>query len=201
MVSKSDVIRAAKKELRRTAAERRDGLPVETSRSAAGCLCRHADVLTALAGGNVIVSSYRAMGSEIDPELLEAKLRADTITTALPVITQLGQPLAFHSWQPGDPLVPRKWGILEPEASAPKVEPDILLLPMLAFDRFGWRLGYGGGFYDRTLAQLRARKPIIVIGLAFCEQEVDAVAHDAYDEPLDFVLTPKGLRPFMPSDP
>ena len=110
-----------------------------------------------------------------------------------------GQPLAFRQWQSGDALVKRKWGILEPIDSRPaNLTPDVLLLPLLAFDSAGWRLGYGGGFYDRTLAKLRSRRPVLAIGLAFDQQEVDAVPHSAYDERLDMILTPTGLRSFEP---
>ena len=77
-------------------------------------------------------------------------------------------------------------------ASAPAVDPDVVLCPLLAFDRTGHRLGYGGGFYDRTLARLRALKPVVAIGLAYDEQRVDAVPHLDYDERLDWVLTPTG---------
>jgi 5-formyltetrahydrofolate cyclo-ligase len=85
------------------------------------------------------------------------------------------------------------WGIREPDESAPVVEPDVLLVPLLAFDRTGARLGYGGGFYDRTLRGLRDRKSIVTIGLGYASQEVDAVPHLDYDERLDWVLTPEGL--------
>ncbi len=150
--------------------------------------------LAQMAGAGAVVSSFRPIGSEFDPLPLEASLAACGIVIALPVITKLGKPLIFRRFEAGDGLVPRKWGILEPAETAPRVVPDILMLPLLAFDRAGWRLGYGGGFYDRSLAQLRATKSVLAVGLAFCEQEVDAVVHAAYDERLDFVLTPKGLE-------
>jgi 5-formyltetrahydrofolate cyclo-ligase len=84
------------------------------------------------------------------------------------------------------------WGIPEPKADKPVLEPNVLLVPLLAFDARGGRLGYGGGFYDRTLAGLRAKKPIVAIGLAYDEQQVDAVPHLDYDQRLDWVLTPSG---------
>jgi 5-formyltetrahydrofolate cyclo-ligase len=94
---------------------------------------------------------------------------------------------------PGSPLKTVVWGIREPDESAPAVEPDVLLVPLLVFDRTGMRLGYGGGFYDRTLHDLRARKRIVAVGLAYASQEVDAVPYLDYDERLDWVLTPEGL--------
>jgi 5-formyltetrahydrofolate cyclo-ligase len=104
-----------------------------------------------------------------------------------------GKPLLFRAWRPGDPLVKVIWGIEEPAPTCPEVEPDVLLMPLLAFDRAGYRLGYGGGFFDRTLRGLRARKAIRTIGLAFAAQEVDAVPHLDYDERIEAVLTPEGL--------
>ena len=85
--------------------------------------------------------------------------------------------------------MPGVWDIPVPLATAPEVLPDVLLVPMLAFDRKGFRLGYGGGFYDRTLAKLRAVKPVIAIGVAYHAQIVDEVPRDAFDAPLDYVMT------------
>jgi 5-formyltetrahydrofolate cyclo-ligase len=87
-----------------------------------------------------------------------------------------------------------QWGIAEPMADKPEVEPDVLLVPLLAFDKHGHRLGYGGGFYDRTLMKLRVKKPVVAVGLAYDELEVDAVPHESYDQRLDWVLTPSGPR-------
>ena len=84
------------------------------------------------------------------------------------------------------------WGIAEPKADKPALEPDIVLVPLLAFDAAGRRLGYGGGYYDRTLRGLRARKPIVAVGLAYDAQRIDAVPHLDYDERLDWVLRPSG---------
>jgi 5-formyltetrahydrofolate cyclo-ligase len=84
------------------------------------------------------------------------------------------------------------WDIPEPKPERPAVEPDILLVPLLAFDDAGRRLGYGGGFYDRTLTGLRARKASVAVGLAYDEQRIDAVPHLDYDQQLDWVLTPSG---------
>ena len=103
-----------------------------------------------------------------------------------------GKPLIFRAWTPGDAMDRAVWGIAEPKPDKPNWEPDILLVPLLAFDGSGWRLGYGGGFYDRTLRGLRARKPIVAVGLAYDEQHVDAVPHLDYDERLDWVLRPSG---------
>jgi 5-formyltetrahydrofolate cyclo-ligase len=126
------------------------------------------------AGSHAIVSGFRAIGDEIDP---------------LPLLTKLD---ADGAWKPGDPTKTTLWGIGEPLPSASYVEPGVLLVPLLAFDPMGYRLGYGGGFYDRTLAKLREHQPVIAIGLAFDEQQVAAVPHVEYDQRLDWVLTPSG---------
>lgn len=139
-----------------------------------------------------VVSAFLAIGEEIDPAPLLAVLQGEGYRPALPVMVAKAQPLMFRAWSPGDPLRTVQWGIREPEEMAPAVQPDILLVPLLAFDRSGHRLGYGGGYFDRTLAQLRATKPIVAVGLAFSAQEVDAVPHLDYDQRLDWVLTPEG---------
>lgn len=139
-----------------------------------------------------VVSGFLTIGEEIDPTPLLQRLLEEGYGLCLPVMEGKGKPLVFRAWKPGDPLAETTWGIREPLPGAPAVDPDIVLGPLLAFDAAGYRLGYGGGFYDRTLARLRALKPIVSIGLAFDEQRVDAVPHVDYDEPLDWVLTPSG---------
>jgi 5-formyltetrahydrofolate cyclo-ligase len=110
----------------------------------------------------------------------------------MPMMQGKGKPLLFRAWAPGDAMDSGVWGIAEPKPDKPAVDPDILLIPLLAFDAAGWRLGYGGGYYDRTLHVLRSRKRIVAIGIAFDQQRVDAVPHLDYDERLDWVLTPSG---------
>lgn len=139
-----------------------------------------------------VVSGFLAIGEEIDPAPLMAGLQADGCLLALPVMVGKSEPLAFRTWSPGAPLVARMWGIREPGPEAPLLEPDVLLVPLLAFDRTGHRLGYGGGYYDRTLRDLRRRRAVLAVGLAFSCQVVDAVPHLDYDERLDWVLTPEG---------
>ena len=200
MSAEDTEIVAAKKACRAKVIEKRDQLPLKTRQRLSAFAAREAEALSLLSGPKAVFSIYATMGSEIDPTPTCEQLLGRGHTVSLPVMIKLGQPLVFRQWKPGDPLEPKKWGIREPLPQAPKIEPDVLLLPMVAFDKDGWRLGYGGGFYDRTLARLRALKPIIAIGIAFDEQEVDAVPHAAYDERLDLVLTPTGLRSFQPAD-
>jgi 5-formyltetrahydrofolate cyclo-ligase len=154
----------------------------------------------ALIGAGDTVSSYRAMGSEMDPEPVEDGLRAGGHTIVLPVTPPKGQPLEFHRFDPGDRLVLHRYGMREPDPVRPRLRPDVLLVPLLAFDSCGNRLGYGGGYYDRTLGVLRQEGTCVAIGLAFSNQLVDAVPHDAYDQRLDAVVTPDGTFRFRNSD-
>ncbi|MBL8789371.1 MAG: 5-formyltetrahydrofolate cyclo-ligase [Rhizobiales bacterium] len=143
--------------------------------------------------GRSIVSAFYPYQSEIDTRPLLGKLAGEGWTTALPIVTKLGTPLEFRRWMPGDPTIPGKWDIPRPADEAPLVEPDVLLVPLLSFDRRGFRLGYGGGFYDRTLEKLRMAKPVVAIGVAYAVQEVDSVLHDHHDQLLDYVMTEKEL--------
>jgi 5-formyltetrahydrofolate cyclo-ligase len=140
-----------------------------------------------------IVSAFFPYKSEIDARPLLGKLAGEGWTTCLPIVIALGEPLIFRRWLPGEPTVPGVWDIPRPTDDAQLLEPDVLLVPLMAFDRLGYRLGYGGGFYDRTLELLRAKKTIIAIGVAYAAQEVDSVPHDSHDQALDFIMTEKGV--------
>ena len=113
-------------------------------------------------------------------------------TCGLPALVGRDRPLEFRRWRPGDVLVPARLGTSEPGAESPVVEPSVLLVPLLVFDREGYRLGYGGGYYDRTLAALRGRREVVAIGVAYAGQEVDHVPHDGTDQRLDWVITEQG---------
>ncbi|NOT70275.1 MAG: 5-formyltetrahydrofolate cyclo-ligase [Hyphomicrobium sp.] len=139
-----------------------------------------------------IVSGFAAIRDEINPADLMLWLHEEGFRLALPVMVGKGKALLMRAWTPGDVMEAAAWGIAEPVADKPEVDPDIVLVPLLAFDARGHRLGYGGGFYDRTLARLRAKKPVIAVGVAYDEQRVDAVPVEAYDQPLEWVLTPSG---------
>jgi 5-formyltetrahydrofolate cyclo-ligase len=138
------------------------------------------------------VSGFKPFADEIDVLPLMARLAAEGWRTALPVVAGRNKPLVFRSWAPGDPTVAGAWSIPVPPETAPEAQPDVLLVPMLAFDRAGFRLGYGGGFYDRTLSALRATKPVIAVGVGFAGQEMANVPREAHDEPLDWILTEDG---------
>jgi 5-formyltetrahydrofolate cyclo-ligase len=140
-----------------------------------------------------IVSFYWPMGDEADPRALANALAARGHTLALPVVAAKKSPLHFREWREGDALVVHPFGMHEPAAKARQVTPDVLLVPLLAFDAQGTRLGYGGGFYDRTLASLASKR---AIGIAFAGQEMDALPSHAHDHPLDMVVTELGVRAF-----
>jgi len=178
-----------KAELRRAAAARRDDLPAETRAAAAEALAARPFPLPIAPGA--IVSGFMPLKSEINPLQLMRRLAASGAQLALPVIAGRGKPLIMRSWNFGDELGCGQWNIREPKPEAAEVEPDILLVPLLAFDRGGHRIGYGAGYYDMTIARLRARKPIIAMGLGFAAQEVSAVPATQRDARLDLVLTEK----------
>jgi 5-formyltetrahydrofolate cyclo-ligase len=136
-----------------------------------------------------IVSAFYPYRSEIDTRPLLGRLAGLGWTTCLPIVLGEGLPLEFRRWLPGQPTIKGSMNIDRPDDTAPIVEPDVLIVPMLAFDRSGFRLGYGGGYYDRTLEKLRAKKTIIAIGAAYAAQEVAAVPHDGHDQPLDYIVT------------
>ncbi|MEJ1979268.1 MAG: 5-formyltetrahydrofolate cyclo-ligase [Acetobacteraceae bacterium] len=135
-----------------------------------------------------IVSGFWPMGDEIDIRPLLHALAARGHVLALPETPPLGQPLVFHRWQPGDPLRQERFGTMTADGAA--ITPDVLLVPMLAFDRQGRRLGYGGGYYDRTLAALPGRP---AIGCAFAAQEIPAVPVGPFDISLDAIATECGV--------
>jgi 5-formyltetrahydrofolate cyclo-ligase len=140
-----------------------------------------------------VVSAYWPLGDEIDPRPLMLALHSLGHRLVLPAIRAAGEPLDFRAWQPGEPLVPAGFGTQEPAATAPSVAPSVLLVPLLAFDAAGYRLGYGGGFYDRSLALLRAAGDTLAVGLAYADQQVAAVPRGATDQPLDLVVTERDV--------
>jgi 5-formyltetrahydrofolate cyclo-ligase len=139
-----------------------------------------------------VLSGYMPMRTEIDP--LPA-MAAHQGAVGVPVIIGKAMPLRFREWSPGCRLVEGAFKALVPEEGA-WVEPEVLIVPLLAFDARGYRLGYGGGFYDRTLEGLRAKGPVLAVGFAFAAQEVAEVPIDATDQRLDVMVTEKGVTIF-----
>jgi 5-formyltetrahydrofolate cyclo-ligase len=140
-------------------------------------------------GRDVVVSGYAPIRSEIDPIPLMLKIAAQGVRLALPTVTARGQALTFRAWSPNDKMVLGPLGILEPSPAAAEIIPDIMLVPLAAFDRLGHRIGYGAGHYDYTFAHLRKMKAVKGIGLAFAAQEIGAVPALSHDVALDYVLT------------
>ena len=140
-----------------------------------------------------VVGAYRAMADEIDPSPVVAALRREGVEIALPVVERPRAPLVFRRFRPGDPLRRSAFGVEEPLADAPALRPDILLVPLLAFDRSGHRLGFGAGYYDRSIAALRGAGELFAVGLAFAAQEVPALPREPHDMALDLVATEEGL--------
>ncbi len=145
---------------------------------------------------DAVVGGYAALPGEADPALLLEGLSERRHVLALPRVAAKDAALRFHHWMPGMALTQGAYGVPEPDPSWPKTVPDVVLVPLLAFDGAGHRLGYGGGYYDRTLAALRAQGPILAIGIAYAGQEVERLPHGNFDAVLDLVLTELGLRGF-----
>jgi len=187
LISTPEKIRDEKAQLRREAVARRDALPAQSRQLAAEAIAARAFPL-AIASGT-IVSGFMPLKSEINPLPLMRKLADAGASLALPVVAGRGKALIMRAWAWGEPLVSGVWGIREPGPAAPEVQPDIALVPLLAFDRSGYRIGYGAGYYDLTITQLRANKPMTVVGIAFAAQEIETVPTTPFDARLDLVLT------------
>ncbi len=142
---------------------------------------------------NTVISAFLPIGSEIDLRPMLSDLSEDNHIITLPCVVGDNMPLLFRHWQLGDPLIKESFGTMAPKNNAIEYIPDILLVPMLAFDNQGYRLGYGGGFYDRSLEKIRAVKKITAIGVAYGEQQIDKIPHDHHDQPLDMIITDEGI--------
>jgi 5-formyltetrahydrofolate cyclo-ligase len=182
----------AKQTLRAAALARRDALDPHVRQHAAEALAGYG-LPFALPSGT-IVSGFAPMRSEINPIPLMHKLADQGAQLALPVVMGRGKPLLFRAWALHQPLAAGgAWGIREPKVDAPEVEPDVLLVPLAAFDRVGHRLGYGARYYDLTIEALRAKKKIVAVGVAYASQEIELVPAEPHDQMLDYVLTEAGV--------
>jgi 5-formyltetrahydrofolate cyclo-ligase len=181
----------SKPDLRREALARRDGLPATERAAAAEAIAARGLPIAVKPGA--VVSGFMPMKTEINPLPLLRRLADAGAKLALPVVAGRGKPLILRAWAFGDPLDTGVWGIREPKLEAPEVEPDILIVPLAAFDRSGHRIGYGAGYYDLTITRLRGLKPVIAIGLAFAAQEIPAVPATERDARLDLVLTEREI--------
>lgn len=139
-----------------------------------------------------VVAGYLPMRSEIDARPAMLALLGLRYDVCVPVMEAADRPLRFRAWTPRARLERGLYGVPQP-VEGDWVAPDVILAPLLAFDADGWRLGYGGGCYDRTLAWLRAERPVVALGLAFAGQQVEAVPHGPQDQRLDGIVTEDGL--------
>jgi 5-formyltetrahydrofolate cyclo-ligase len=183
----SSSVETAKAELRAAVQALRDALSADERKAAAEAIAARKFPLSVTT--NIIVSGFMPLKSEINPLPLLQKLAEAGARLALPAIAGRGKPLIMRAWEFGAPLDRGQWGIREPKPEAREVEPDILLVPLLAFDRAGHRIGYGAGYYDMTIHRLRALKPVTAVGIAFAAQEVPKIPTTPRDERLDLVLT------------
>ena len=192
--SASSSISDQKARLRQRALALRDALPAAERAAAAEAIAGRVFPVKLAAG--TIVSAFSPMKSEINPVPLMRKLADAGARLALPAIAGRGKPLVMRAWTFGEPLAAGQWGIREPLPEAQEVAPDILIVPLAAFDRAGHRIGYGAGYYDMTINALRARKPVTAIGIAFAAQEIPGVPATERDARLDLVLTEREIIDF-----
>ena len=183
-------LRAAKAEARRVAFAKRDALDPLVRESAAHALAAVRLPFEPFPVARV-VAGFLPIRSEVDARPLMLRLLEAGAWLALPVVDH--PRLRFLSWRFGEPLHPAGFGTVGPAADARELDPVAMLVPLAAFDRQGGRLGYGAGHYDRAVAALRAKAPVLTVGLAFAAQEVERVPTGPRDERLDYVLTEEGL--------
>ena len=193
-MSQSPAVDDLKATLRREALARREALPAEI-RAAAGKAIAARPFPVAVPPG-AVVSGFMPMKSEINPLPLLRRLAAQGARLALPVVAGRGKPLIMRAWEFGAPLESGVWGISQPGADAPEVDPDILIVPFACFDRGGHRIGYGAGYYDMTITRLRGLKPVVAIGIGFAAQEIPRVPATERDARLDLVLTEREVIDF-----
>ena len=184
-------IESDKAALRTEAIARRDVMPADVRQAAAETIAGRTFPLRI--SPDVTVSGFMPLKTEINPLPLMQKLAEQGARLALPVVAGRGKPLVMRQWAWGEPLASGVWGIREPKPDAPEVEPDIVLVPLLAFDRTGHRIGYGAGYYDMTITGLRAKKPVTAVGIAFAAQEIAVVPATPRDARLDLVLTEREI--------
>ena len=140
-------------------------------------------------GNSIIIAGFWPIADEMDVRPLISELHETGHSIALPVVVGADKPLIFRIWKPEIILEKGDFGTQHPSAEQPEVVPQMMLVPLLAFDAYGQRLGWGGGFYDRTISKFRKKSSVITVGIAYKGQQVDNVPHMATDEPLDWIVT------------
>ena len=187
---------SSKAELRNDALQRRNdiGFQIRADFAARLAIVGPPLVLECLPStGKPVTAMFSPIGSEPDARPMALALHAAGVPLVLPVDLSHGSPLIFRRWTPGDRLAVGPLGIAEPLPEAAELEPDVLVVPLIAFDRRGHRIGYGAGNYDRTLSALRRRKQVRVIGVAFGIQEERSIPNEPHDEPVDLILTDRNV--------
>jgi 5-formyltetrahydrofolate cyclo-ligase len=192
-----EAIEEAKAALRIRARAQRSAIAAAVRPEAARAATQHFLAGVPLAQTD-IVAVYWPIREELDCRPLLTRLMDSLQPVCLPVVLGEEQPLDMRLWEQGTPLYPSGFGTLAPSEMAPRVEPDVIVVPLLGFDKDGTRLGYGGGYYDRTLADM-AKKPRLV-GFAFAAQELASVPREPHDRPLEAIVTELGIRHFSRTD-
>ena len=183
-----------KRRMRKIALERRAKLVASMNTSKSAELLRANVISLCKPSPKTSIAVYWPFRDEIDVTPLLNQLNSMGCNCLLPVIMRRKEPLQFCEWKPGDILQVSRFGTLEPNLTHSTVTPEILITPLLAFDSAGYRLGYGGGYYDRTLAELRKHFSILAIGAAYGCQKFESIPHDQFDQRLDAVVTEKGVH-------
>lgn len=186
-------IEQAKASLRAQAHVQRAALSANVRADAAKTVCNLFFDGIRLSYGDVVAAYWR-IRDELDCQPILVRLMDSYQPVVLPVVMGAGLPLELRVWEQGASLYEAGFGTLAPAEAAPQAEPDVVLMPLLGFDAKGTRLGYGGGYYDRTLARLRKRPRLV--GLAFAAQELKDIPRAEHDMPLDAVITEAGIRRF-----
>lgn len=164
--------------------------------AAAEALAKHLLLLVKPRSAGEVVAGYWPIGTELDVRPAMRDLERLGHPLCLPAVVERDHPLLFRQWGDGDPLEEAAFGTSEPGAEAPALTPVVMLVPGLAFDADGFRLGYGLGYYDRTLGALREAGSLLAIGIAYAAQLIEAVPHEDHDQPLDLIVTENGI--FVP---
>ncbi|WP_036280305.1 5-formyltetrahydrofolate cyclo-ligase [Methylocystis sp. ATCC 49242] len=187
-----------KTDLRRHSLARRDLVSPQEAHEAAAAVAKRGLALVreiaSQAGSTApVVSVYWPIRSELNTRPLIEALAGDGYQVVLPVMHKVRHPLVFRDFAPGDDLVKGPFGLSEPADDKIARDPDIIFSPLAAFDRRGFRLGYGGGIYDATLAELRPKKKVVAVGVAYSCQEADHVPTEPHDQRLDYLMTEREL--------
>ncbi|MBN2752928.1 MAG: 5-formyltetrahydrofolate cyclo-ligase [Rhodospirillaceae bacterium] len=193
-----ETVAATKRALRGNAKFLRGRIDAVDRRHAAECLVRHAATVPLLAvpPENGVIAVYYPIGGEMDTRLLVDWLRQVGWRIALPAVEIVDSPLIFREWVADAVLDRGAFGTYHPNELAARCVPHVILMPLLAFDADGHRLGYGGGYYDRTLAAMvEAGYRVSSLGVAFAAQEIEMVPRESWDRRLDMVLTERGVLP------